>query len=169
MHDTYVSQNRLELLDFTKRDKAWATCRWWDPLWQTCPYYKGDNTASMSFLHNIWAFLIRRKLGRGRYVSSYIIYYSKNELAFNEDLFVHILLIHAAHFAAGIAVSFRVQCCVFHPLFLSPPSTPQRTYSHLFQALGPVMCKLLAPSTPSVKWFQCHIPKKMAKSHWPFW
>ena len=124
--------------------------------------------ASMSFLHNIWAFPIRRKLGRGHYVSSYIIYYSKNELAFNEDLFVHILLIHVAHFVVGIAVSFRVQCCAFHPLFLSSPATPQHTYSHIFQALGPVMCKLLAPSTPSVRCFRCHIPKKMAKRQWPF-
>ena len=52
---------------------------------------------SMSLLHNIWAFPIWCKLGKGRYFSSYIIYYPKNELAFHKDLFTHILLIHAAH------------------------------------------------------------------------
>ena len=53
--------------------------------------------ASISFLHNVWTFPIRRKLGKGCYVSSYIICYSKNELAFHEDPLVHILPIHATH------------------------------------------------------------------------
>ena len=56
----------------------------------------GSIMADSSF-HNVWAFQIWRKLGRSRYVSSYVICYSKNEFAFHEDPFTHILLIHAAH------------------------------------------------------------------------
>ena len=52
---------------------------------------------SMSLLHNVWAFPIWRKLGRGCYISSYVICYPKNKLAFHEDLFTYILLINAAH------------------------------------------------------------------------
>ena len=68
--------------------------------------------ASMSFLHNVWAFPIRRKLGKGRCISSYIIYYSKNELAFHEDPLVHILPIHVAH---SLLVSpYPLACDIAH-------------------------------------------------------
>ena len=70
---------------------------------------------SMSFLHNVWAFPIMRKLGRGCYASSYIICYSKNELAFLEDPFAHILLIHATHLLS--VSSYPLACdviCFIH-------------------------------------------------------
>ena len=97
MHDTYVSkidQNSLTSLSMIKlKPLAIDGIRYSKLIHAT----KAIIPASRSFLHNVWVFLIWRKLGRGRYVSSFVICYSKNELAFHEDPFTHILLIHAAH------------------------------------------------------------------------
>ena len=97
MHDTYVSktdQNSLTSLSMIKlKPLAIDGIHYGRLVLAT----KVIIPASMSFLHNIWAFQIWRKLGRSRYVSSYVICYSKNEFAFHEDPFTHILFIHAAH------------------------------------------------------------------------
>ena len=119
----------------------------------------------MSFFHNVWAFPIWRKLGRGCYVPSYVISYSKNELAYHKDSFMHILLIHVVH-------SLLYHCTLSHAMSRVSSIVSKSTIRalvHPFQVLGPATFGLLAPLTPLMRWSWFHIPKKMAKSQFPFW
>lgn len=112
----------------------------------------------MSFFHNVWAFPIWRKLGRGCYISSHVIGCFKNELAFHKDPFMHILLICCRYCRTLSREMSRISSIV------SKSTICASVHIFAFQALSLAMCRLLAPSTPLVRWSWFHLPKKTAKS-----